>query len=80
MFYVYVLHSIKRPTKYYVGFTKDLNKRVAAHNSGKSLFSRRYAPWQIECYIVFRDARKARRFERFLKSGSGHAFFRRHFV
>mgnify|MGYP001585940073 CR=1 FL=1 len=78
MFIVYILHSQKDPSKYYVGFTQYLHKRLEAHNSGKTLFSRRYSPWDIECFITFKDESKARKFERYLKKGSGHAFLKKH--
>jgi hypothetical protein len=37
-----------------------------------------YAPWEIHVAIRFRDDRRAADFERYLKSGSGHAFANRH--
>ncbi len=33
-----------------------------------------YTPWKLVTYIAFSDERKAETFERYLKSGSGHAF------
>ena len=33
MFYVYILKSLKDTNKSYVGFTKDLKKRLEAHNA-----------------------------------------------
>jgi len=79
MYIVYILKSTPCPSKTYVGFTKDLDKRLTAHNAKRSLFSRRYAPWDVECFIAFRDEEKARRFERYLKEGSGYAFLKKHF-
>ncbi len=80
MFYVYILKSLKDTNKSYVGFTKDLKRRLEAHNAQKSLFSRKYAPWELESCIEFKSEEKARKFERYLKSGSGHAFFKKHLV
>jgi hypothetical protein len=31
-------------------------------------------PWKLVTYVAFSDIEKARAFERYLKSGSGHAF------
>jgi hypothetical protein len=31
-------------------------------------------PWRIATYVAFSDEGKATSFERYLKSGSGHAF------
>jgi predicted GIY-YIG superfamily endonuclease len=80
MFIVYILKSQKDVLKNYVGFTKDLDKRLMAHNAGRSLFSKRYAPWNIECFITFKNEDRARAFERYLKKGSGHAFLKKHFI
>jgi len=38
----------------------------------------KYRPWRIEVAIRFRDDQRAVAFERDLKSGSGHAFAKRH--
>jgi putative endonuclease len=36
-----------------------------------------YAPWRLVTYVAFSDEQKAESFERYLKSGSGHAFARK---
>lgn len=33
-------------------------------------------PWHLVTYVAFSDQAKATAFERYLKSGSGHAFLR----
>ncbi len=80
MFIVYVIRSIPCPGKHYVGFTTDLEKRLKAHNAKASMFSKRYAPWELECFIQFREESQAGAFERYLKKGSGHAFLKKHLV
>ena len=79
MYYTYILQSIKFPTQQYVGHTSDLRKRLLAHNEGKCLSTSNYRPWKVYTYIVFQTIEKARNFEHYLKSGSGHAFRKRHF-
>jgi putative endonuclease len=37
----------------------------------------RNAPWRLVTYVAFSDEQKAESFERYLKSGSGHAFVRK---
>jgi putative endonuclease len=39
----------------------------------------KYAPWQLIVTIAFTEKNKALKFERYLKSGSGRAFAKRHF-
>ena len=75
---VYLLRSISCPGQRYIGKTDDLKRRLAEHNSGKSVHTRKYAPWQLVAAIAFTDERKALAFERYLKTGSGHAFAGRH--
>ena len=79
MFYTYVIESVAKPDRKYVGHTEDLRKRLAAHNSGKCRYTSRYRPWRIRAYFAFRSLEIAKEFERYLKSGSGHAFANRHF-
>jgi predicted GIY-YIG superfamily endonuclease len=77
--YVYVLSSIGSPDRRYVGLTDDLIERLARHNRGGVTHTCKFAPWQIETAIAFRDRMKAAAFEKYLKSGSGREFSRRHF-
>ena len=79
MYYVYLLRSLARPDKKYIGFTTNLNRRFHEHNCGKSPYTARFVPWEIVAFVCFKDEEKARRFEKYLKSGSGHAFAKRHF-
>jgi hypothetical protein len=37
----------------------------------------KYTPWRVVTYLAFSDENKAAAFERYLKSGSGHAFARK---
>lgn len=50
------------------------------HNNGNVPSTSLYKPWKVEVYIFFTDRKKAYRFERYLKGGSGIAFARRHFI
>jgi putative endonuclease len=77
MRYVYLLQSESAFDQRYVGATSDLKQRLAEHNAGKSPHTSKYVPWKLVTYIAFSDERKAEIFERYLKSGSGHAFARK---
>jgi putative endonuclease len=50
-----------------------------AHNTGKVSHTSKHKPWRIETAVAFSNKRKATAFERYLKSGSGREFARRHF-
>jgi putative endonuclease len=77
VFYVYLIESKAPARKRYVGLTTDLKQRLAEHNAGKSPYTSTYRPWRLTTYVAFSQRSKAEEFERYLKSGSGHAFARR---
>ncbi len=77
--YVYILKSEKAPDRHYVGLTDDLKERVKKHNSGAVARTSKFVPWKIETAIAFTNKSKAAAFERYLKTGSGREFSRRHF-
>jgi len=79
MFYTYILRSTSQPTHRYIGSTSDLRQRLKDHNSGKVRHTSKFTPWELEWYCAFKNKEKAAEFERYLKTGSGHAFAKRHF-
>lgn len=80
MHIVYILKSKKKFGKIYIGITDDLSKRLAEHNSEKSGYSKRYAPWEVETYVTFKNKTLAENFEKYLKVGSGQAFLIRRLI
>ncbi|MDA3872610.1 MAG: GIY-YIG nuclease family protein [Kiritimatiellae bacterium] len=77
--YVYILISESDSSRHYTGCTTDLKERLDRHNQGRNPHTAKYAPWTYETVIRFCDPDKAHAFERYLKSGSGREFARRHF-
>ena len=77
---VYILRSLVDPTRYYTGLTSDVARRLDTHNSGGSIHTVANRPWQLVAAIEFSNVDSAVKFERYLKSGSGRAFAKRHFV
>ena len=77
-YYVYILVSETAGKMHYTGITRDLALRLIKHNQGACVQTSKYRPWKIETAIAFRTEAKARRFERYLKTGSGREFARRH--
>ena len=76
---VYVLRSSLETSHFYVGLTSDVNGRLPDYNAGRCPHTARHRPWQLHVVIEFPDEARAIRFERYLKSGSGRAFAKRHF-
>lgn len=80
MFYVYLLQSIDHPKQIYTGLTEDLPERLRAHNEGRSTHTNKFKPWRCLVALRFESAVAAREFEAYLKTGSGRAFAKRHFI
>jgi putative endonuclease len=74
MKYVYLLQSIPFPEKRYVGLSSNVEKRLNAHNQGRSSHTAKFKPWKLMAYVAFSSESRAVEFERYLKSGSGRAF------
>lgn len=79
MYYVYLLRSLKDPSKTYIGYTTNIEQRLEAHNSGDSVHTKKSKPWKLVTYVAFDEEEKAFEFEKYLKAGSGHAFAKKRF-
>jgi putative endonuclease len=77
--FVYILRSCSDPDRHYVGRTSDVLIRLGFHNAGLSPHTAKYRPWRIIVALEFPVEEQAVRFEKYLKSGSGRAFAKRHF-
>ncbi len=75
--YVYLIERLSAQAERYVGMTTDLKQRLREHDQGKSSHTAKFRPWKLITYVAFTDRAKAEAFERYLKSGSGHAFARK---
>lgn len=76
---VYIIRSDRDPSKHYTGITNDLQSRIDWHNHGSCGHTTAERPWSLVVSIEFPTERTAYRFEKYLKSGSGRAFAKRHF-
>ena len=74
-----ILRSDVDPSGHYVGITNDLRARLEWHNHGPCGHTRSRRPWSVVVSLEFPTEREAVRFEKYLKSGSGRAFAKRHF-
>ena len=63
----------------YVGYTTDLKQRLADHQEGKCDTTSKFRPVKLVWCCYFTNKKKALDFEKYLKSGSGTEFRRRHF-
>ena len=75
---VYVIKSQVDTTRYYTGLTSNLAVRLDAHYAGRVSHTSDGKPWVIAVIVEFSDECRAIAFEKYLKSGSGNAFAKRH--
>jgi predicted GIY-YIG superfamily endonuclease len=76
---VYIIRSDVDPSRHYIGITNDLLARLKWHNDGPCGHTGSHRPWWVVVSLEFPNEKEAVRFEKYLKSGSGRAFARRHF-
>ena len=76
MYYVYILWCADN--KPYVGCTQDLRERFQRHEKGYVPATKSRLPVKLHAYFAFNDKYIAFNFEKYLKSGSGRAFMKKH--
>jgi putative endonuclease len=75
MEYVYVLLSLK-DSRFYTGYTKDLDQRIEAHTLGKVSITRGRRPLELVYYEACLDQADALHRERYLKTTWGKRYLR----
>lgn len=75
MHYVY---SLQCKDGYYVGCTNNIEDRLQRHERGYVPATAKRLPVRLEFYFAIPDTHKAFTFEKYLKSGSGRAFIKKH--
>ncbi len=77
LYYVYILKC--KDDKLYTGCTENLKDRLKRHKNGYVTTTTDRLPVDLISYTAFTDKYKAFDFEKYLKSGSGRAFIKKHF-
>jgi predicted GIY-YIG superfamily endonuclease len=77
MYYVY---SLKCKDGYYMGCTDNLKNRLERHQKGQVPATANCLPIKLDFYFAVKDKYTAFNFEKYLKSGSGRAFIKRHLI
>ena len=72
MHYVYILFSTK-DRQLYIGYAKDLKKRVEKHQNGFVRSTKHRLPIELIYYESYLFQADAKRREKFLKGGNGRA-------
>ena len=63
-----------------MGSTPDPKKRYREHQNGECESTKNLRPLKLIWYCAFPNRLEARRFENYLKTGSGQAFRNKHLV
>ena len=72
--YTYVLQN--KDGNWYIGSTKDLQKRILNHNSGKTKSTKSGIPWKVIYCEISLNISDARAREKYLKSGMGRRYLK----
>ncbi len=78
MFYVYILKSLKNH-RHYIGYTNNLERRMAEHNAGQSKYTSLTRPFELIHQEIFQNKKDAMERELFLKTGQGRAWIKNNF-
>ena len=57
--------------KTYVRMTNDIERRLKEHNSGKSIYTKKYISWKLVYEEELTNRNEAREKEKYFKSASG---------
>jgi putative endonuclease len=66
VFYIYLLKSIK-DKELYIGFTKDINRRIEEHNNGEVPSTKLRKPFKLIYFESYKSEKDARHRENNLK-------------
>jgi Predicted endonuclease containing a URI domain len=75
MYYVY---SLKCKNGFYTGYCENINERLKRYENGHAPATADRLPMGLEFYFAIPNKYKAFEFEKYLKSGSGRAFIKKH--
>ena len=74
-YYIYVLEDKKG--NLYVGYSKDLKKRVEEHNRGLNQSTKSQKPWHCIYFEACLNEEDAKRREGYLKTNQGNRMLKR---
>jgi len=74
-YYIYILQNSSK--KYiYIGYSENIIKRIASHNSGKVRSTKPYMPLELIHYEAYKNKVDAKRRELYLKTNKGKTTIR----
>lgn len=77
MFHIVYLLQSKKDKSFYIGYTRDVKKRLKEHNQGLNLSTKHSKPWELIFFEAYISQKDARRRERYLKTSQGSRLLQR---
>jgi len=74
--FVYLLQS-NTDGELYVGYTKDIKKRLKEHNQGLNFSTKSKKPWNLIFFEAYLNEKDAKRREKYLKTNQGARLLKR---
>lgn len=78
MYFVYILRCSNKSI--YTGCTNSIKERIKRHRNGKVFSTKNKLPLKLIYLSIFSNKYLAYNFEKYLKSGSGRAFIKKHLI
>ncbi len=80
MYYTYLLEN-QNDKSWYIGYSSDLKRRLAQHQSGQGgKTTSKKDKWVLIYYEAYLNKKDAEGRERFLKSGSGRKYLKKQLI
>lgn len=67
MYFVYIIQS-QNDKSYYIGSTSNIEQRVIAHNTGKSVYTKKKMPWMLQYFAEYPSKSEALKREKQIKN------------
>ena len=74
-YFVYAIKS-KTSNQIYVGISKDIERRLKEHNNKEVKSTKAYTPWKLIYKESCEGRKRARKREKYFKSGCGKEFLK----
>ena len=74
MYYVYAIKN--KENRIYVGLSKEVDRRLLDHNSGRVFSTKGYRPWDMLFIEACENRIDAREREKYYKSGIGKEYLK----
>jgi putative endonuclease len=75
MHYAYVIYSPSF-SRFYKGHCNNLGTKLSGHNSGNTISTKKYRPWQLVYFESYNSLEEAIKREKYFKTSAGGRFIK----